>query len=51
MAMLGPGVARPGVVEGATVTTSQLAATVAALVGEDYRAAFPRAAAPLPGIR
>jgi len=51
MAMLGPGVVRPGVVEGTTVTTSQLAATVAALVGEDYRAAFPKAAAPLPGIR
>ena len=29
-------------------TTSQLAATVAALLGEDYGAAFPAAAPPLP---
>jgi hypothetical protein len=33
------------------VTTSQLAATIAAVVGENYRAAFPAAAAPLPGIK
>ena len=30
------------------VTTSQIAATIAALVGEDYRTAVPDAAAPLP---
>lgn len=48
MAMLGPG-ATQQIQEGVTITTSQLAATIAAVVGEDYRAAFPRAAAPLPG--
>jgi hypothetical protein len=31
----------------ATVTQSQIAATIAALVGEDYRAAAPQAAKPL----
>jgi hypothetical protein len=51
MAMLGPGSGSPGVREGTTVTTSQLAATVAALLGEDYRSAFPAAAAPLSGIK
>lgn len=50
MAMLGPGVAQPGVRDRVTVTTSQLAATIAAVVGEDYRAAFRNAAAPLPGL-
>jgi hypothetical protein len=50
MAVMGPGVSETGVRDGVTITTSQLAATVAALVGEDYRAAFPRAAAILPGI-
>jgi hypothetical protein len=51
MAVMGPGVEETGVRQGVTITTSQLAATVAALVGEDYRAAFPNAAEPLPGIR
>jgi Metalloenzyme superfamily len=46
MAMLGPG-ADPSAAAGTTVTTSQLAATVAALLGEDYRSAFPAAAPPL----
>jgi Metalloenzyme superfamily len=50
MAMIGPGSNPAGVREDVTLTTSQLAATVAALLGEDYRAAFPKAAAPLPGI-
>jgi hypothetical protein len=49
MAAMGPSVA-PGVREGVTITTSQLAATIAAVVGEDYRAAFPKAAEPLPGV-
>lgn len=49
-AALGPGVAPLGAREGTTVTTSQLAATVAAVVGEDFRAAVPAAAPPLPGI-
>jgi hypothetical protein len=50
MAAMGPGVTQPGVQRGVTLTTSQLAATIAAAVGEDYRAAFPKAAAPLPGV-
>jgi hypothetical protein len=51
LAMLGPGTGPAGVREGATATTSQLAATVGALLGEDFRAAFPAAAAPLPGVK
>jgi len=35
----------------APVTLGQVAATLAAAVGEDYRAAEPRAAAPIPGGR
>lgn len=50
MAAMGPGVTQSGMQHGVTVTTSQLAATIAAAVGEDYRAAFPKAAAPLPGV-
>jgi len=50
MAALGPGVDARGVREGATITTSQLAATIAALVGQDYAAAFPRAAPPIAGL-
>jgi hypothetical protein len=46
MAMLGPG-ADPRLAAGTTTTTSQLAATVAALLGEDYRAAIPGAAPPI----
>jgi hypothetical protein len=34
----------------ADATQAQIAATIAALLGEDYRAAQPRAAAPLPGV-
>ena len=48
MAALGPGVAPLGVRESVTVTTSQLAATIAAAVGEDFRGAAPAAAPPLP---
>jgi type I phosphodiesterase/nucleotide pyrophosphatase len=44
MAMLGPGIDRPGIRQDTAITTSQFAATIAAVVGEDYRAAFPRAA-------
>lgn len=50
-AAIGPGVAPLGARETVTVTTSQLAATIAAVVGEDFRAAVPAAAPPLPGIR
>lgn len=45
IAMLGPGAPRRGeVAAGNPVTQSQLAATVAALLGEDYRKAVPLAA-------
>jgi arylsulfatase A-like enzyme len=50
MAVLGPDT--PALGERAnleTVTQSQIAATVAAAVGQDYRAAVPQAGAPLPG--
>lgn len=49
-AALGPGVAPLGARQGVTVTTSQLAATIAAVVGEDFRTAVAGAAPPLPGI-
>ena len=48
MAALGPGVPPLGVRESVTVTTSQLAATIAGVVGEDFKAAAPAAAPPLP---
>jgi hypothetical protein len=47
MAVMGPGVAPLGIRSGIRTTQSQVAATVAALVGEDYVAAEPRAAAAL----
>jgi hypothetical protein len=47
VAVMGPGVAARGVLEGVTATQAQIAATVAALLGEDYNAAQPKAAAPL----
>ena len=50
MAALGTGVEPLGVRKSVTVTTSQLAATIAAVVGEDFRAAAPNAAAPLPDV-
>jgi hypothetical protein len=48
--VLGPKVAAKGVIRGGEVTQGQIAATVAGLVGEDYGAAVPKAAAPLPVI-
>jgi hypothetical protein len=50
MAMMGPGTPALGVREAEKATQSQLAATVAALLGEDFRAASPNAAPPLPDI-
>jgi hypothetical protein len=50
IAALGPGVRPLGARASLTVTTSQIAATIAAVVGEDFRAAAPAAAPPLPGI-
>jgi hypothetical protein len=44
---MGPGIPALGVRSGVTVTQSQIAATVAALVGEDYAGAQPKAAPPL----
>lgn len=48
IAALGQAVPPLGVRKDVTVTTSQLAATIAAVVGEDFRAAMPKAAPPLP---
>ena len=50
MAALGPGVPPLGVRQGTTVTTSQLAATIAAVLGEDFKTVAPASAPPLPGI-
>ena len=47
MAAMGPGVAPLGVRSGMKVTQSQIAATIAMLLGEDYNGAQPKAAQPL----
>ena len=47
-AVLGPDTPALGERENTPVTQSQVAATVAALVGEDFLAASPKSAAPLP---
>ena len=47
-AAIGAGVPALGVRRDLTVTTSQLAATIAMLLGEDFRKASPQAAPPLP---
>ena len=50
--MLGPGAPQLGEVKhAAPVTQSQIAATIATLLGEDYHRSEPRAAAPLAGAR
>lgn len=48
IALLGAGVPKRGIRRDVDVTTSQVAATIGALVGEDFRAAVPAAAPPLP---
>ena len=48
IAVMGPDTPALGVRENVEVTQGQTAATVAALVGEDYKAAVPKAAPPLP---
>ncbi|MEX2270431.1 MAG: hypothetical protein WD690_03110 [Vicinamibacterales bacterium] len=48
MAALGPGVPSSGVRSNVTVTAAQIAATIAAVVGEDFHAAMPKTAPPLP---
>lgn len=50
MAVMGPGTPALGVRAGIEVTQSQLAATVAALLGEDFSWASPSAAPPLPDL-
>jgi hypothetical protein len=50
IAALGPDTPALGVRDSAPVTQAQVAATVAALLGEDFRAAAPQAAPPLPGV-
>jgi hypothetical protein len=53
MALLGPGTPALGVREGVEATQSQLAATVAALLGlgEGFQKAQPKAAPPLGDLR
>jgi hypothetical protein len=50
MAVMGPDTPARGIREGIEATQSQLAATIAHLLGEDFRAAVPRAAPPLPDV-
>ena len=50
IAAIGATVSPLGVRDGVTVTTAQLAATIAAVVGEDFNSAAPKAAPALPGI-
>ncbi len=50
IAVMGPTVAPLGVRGSVTVSAAQVAATIAALVGEDFRSAVPAAAPPLPGV-
>jgi hypothetical protein len=52
MAVMGPGTPALGVRQGVEATQSQLAATVAALLGlgEEFHSASPRAAPPLPDL-
>jgi hypothetical protein len=52
-AAMGPSVPALGVRRDVTVTTSQLATTIAAVLGQDFAVASPKAAKPLPlsGIR
>jgi hypothetical protein len=48
IALLGAGVPQAGIRRDVKVTASQIAATIAALLGEDFRGAVPTAALPLP---
>lgn len=49
-AVIGPDTPPLGVRESVETTQSQLAASIAHLLGEDFRSASPKAAPPLPGI-
>jgi arylsulfatase A-like enzyme len=48
VAALGPAVPPLGLRKDLTVTTAQVAATIAAVVGRDFHAAMPKTAPPLP---
>ncbi len=50
IAVMGPDTPAEGCRGDLDVTQSQVAATVAALLGEDYHAAEPKTGAPLPGV-
>jgi hypothetical protein len=50
VAVMGPDTPALGLRDGLTVTTAQVAATIAALVGEDFRTAVPAAAPVLAGV-
>jgi len=50
MAILGPDTPAHGIRENVETTQGQAAATIAALLGEDFRAASPKAAPPLLGV-
>ena len=50
MAVMGPDTPALGVRSDVAATQAMIAATVAALLGEDLQAASPKAAAPLPGV-
>jgi hypothetical protein len=51
IAVLGPDTPPLGVRENTETTQSQIAATIARLLGEDFNKASPKAAVPLPGVR
>jgi hypothetical protein len=50
IAVMGPDTPKQGVREDVEATQSQIAATIARLLGEDFRAASPKAAPPLPDV-
>jgi hypothetical protein len=50
MAILGPDTPARGVRDGVETTQAQVAATIASLLGEDFQAASPKAAPPLPDV-
>lgn len=50
IAVMAPGTPGLGVREGVEVTQSQIAATIAGLIGADFGAASPRSARPLPDV-
>jgi Metalloenzyme superfamily len=50
IAVMGPDTPAAGAVKRKQVTQGQVAATVAALLGEDFNAENPKAAPPLPGV-